>query len=290
MTDHLVALPPVWRYVNQFLHTQWAQDPSLMRCGPDATAMAAEFAYPGRYIPEELMHDLYVKWAGADVASNLQGTSIEQIKAWLASASIGCIDMQPLVDEFNRGNKDPLRLELGAMNRQGVAQIITVADEAFLFQAVPNPHYDAADPNSSPYIRGQRLHNWVDAADPHHTVYHHVIFRVGYSDNEGYGLYAEPAAPAFCVNSKGQFTPVKILWSDIEAAGVMHCLAIMPNGVAKPPDGFDYRTGTWPEPPKPALDYEAIEADLTAFKTQIDAERAASDARLAKILAELAAH
>lgn len=283
--DHRVELKPPWRYLNQFASSQWATDPSTMRCGPDATAMAAELAYPGRWIPEELLDELYRKWAGPDVASDQQGTTIQQITAWLASVKIGFIDMQPLVDEFRSGNKDPLRLELGAMNHQGVPQILTVVDEAPMYEAVPNPHYDAADANSSPYIRGPMLHPWAKPGE-----YSHVIFRVGYSDSEGYGLYADGAAPSFCVNKAGQFEPVKILWSDIEAAGVMHCLAIMPSGVPTPPSGFDYRSGTWPEPPKPTLDPEELIKDIEAMQTQIDQERAASDARLKSILAELGAH
>lgn len=286
--DHQINLPDHFQYVNQFAPSVYAEHPSTMRCGPASTAMAAEIAYPGRWNPTQLEDALYREWAGPDVATDENGTQLSQITAWLAQQHVGFINMQSLVDEFNNGNKDPLRLELGAMNAQGVPQIITVFDEAYLFQAVPNPHYDAADPGSAPYIRGSRLHNWVDASDPKHTVYHHVILRIGFSDSEGYGLYAEPAAPGFCVNSKGQFEPVKILWSDVEAAGVTSCLAIMPSGVPTPPSGFDYRSGTWPEPEKPALDAASLKADVEAFKAQLDQERQASDATFLKILAELA--
>jgi hypothetical protein len=291
MTDHMVNLPGAWHYINQFSSSQWALDPSLMKCGPDATSMAAEFAYPGRWVPEQLMDTLYRAWAGNDVAGNLNGTTIEQIKAWLASVKIGYIDMQPLVDEFARGNKDPLRLELGAMNAQNVPQIITVVDEAPLYEAVPNPHYNADDATSSPYIRGAMLHPWAKPGE-----YSHVMLRVGYSDSDGYGLYADGAAPSFSVDSKGNFTPVKILWSDIEAAGVMHCLAIMPPSVDVPPADFDYRTGTWPippAPPKPVIDVEALASDLETLKSQMDSERAsaqaATDATFLKLIAELKA-
>ncbi len=278
MTDHLVKLPNVWRYVNQFVSTRWASDPSLMRCGPDSTAMAAEFADPGKWIPEELMDQLYRQWAGPDVASNQQGTTIEQIKGWLSSVGIAFIDMQGLVDEFAKGNRDPLRLELGAMNAQDVPQILTVVDEAPMYEAV----WDEAQ---GQYVRGEKLHPWA-----HPGQYSHVVFRVGYSDDQGYGLYADGAAPGFSISKAGDFTPVKILWSDIEAAGVMHCLAIMPHGVSAPPAGFDFRSGTWPEPAKPALDTKALMDDLEAAKAQLDQERAASDATFLKLLAELAAH
>lgn len=291
MTDHLVHLPPVWRYVNQFQSTKWAVSPSLMRCGPDATAMAAEFSDPGRWIPEQLEDELYRAWAGPDVVGNGNGTTIEQIKAWLTSADIGFLDMQSLVDEFQHGNRDPLRLELGAMNRQNVPQIITVVDEAPLYEAVPNPHFNPNDSNSSPYVRGAMLHPWAKPGE-----YSHVMFRVGFSDSDGYGLYADGAAPHFSLDNHGNFTPVRILWSDIEDAGIMHCLAIMPHAVKAPPANFDYRTGTWPEPPPPpapVLDTAALLSDLEAMKAQVDAERAvaqaAMDATFLKLIAELKA-
>ena len=284
MTDHMVNLPSAWHYLNQFSSSQWATDPSLMRCGPDATSMAAEFADPGKWIPEQLMDTLYRAWAGNDVASNLQGTTIEQIKGWLTSVGIGFIDMQNLVNEFQAGNRDPLRLELGAMNRQNVPQIITVVDEAPLYEAIPNPN--AAEAVNTPYVRGAMLHPWAKPGQ-----YSHVMFRVGYSDSDGYGLYSDGAAPKFSLDSHGSFTPVRILWSDIEQGGVMHCLAIMPHGVPVPPANFDYRTGTWPVPPPPPLDAVQLVADMVAMKAAIDADlaarTAATDALFMKYIAEL---
>lgn len=252
MADHLIKLPSVFRYLNQFQPSKWAAQPSLMLCGEASTAMAAEIAYPGRYIPEELMYDLCLKWAGADVASDPNGSTITEVMNWLKSAYIGYIDLQPLVDQANAGNTDPLRHMLGNMNKQNVAHIITVADESQLHQAVPN---SVADPNN-PYVRGAKLHNWADQGMSH------VMLRVGFSDTDGYGLYAEPAAPAFCEDSKGNFQPVKILWSDILSAKILHCVAIMPNGVAVPPQGIDFDwTTPWPVP-APVLDFKASLSDL----------------------------
>ena len=269
--DYLVKLPSSWRYINQFIHTHWSEDPSTMRCGPDSSALAAEFAYPGRWDPVELMHDLYVKWAGADISSNKQGTTIEEIKNWLASVHIGFIDLQLLVDEHNKGNRDPLRHMLGWMNKQNVPQIVTVTDEAYMRKAVLDAQHE--------YVSGPILHSWTNPDDPHHTVYSHVIFRVGFSDSDGIGYYADPAAPNFCLDSKGNFTPVPILWSDMEKAGIMHALAIMPHGVSVPPEGlnFNWANTPWPTPP-PKIDLDraaqavhGLDAPLQALKNMADA-------------------
>src|SRR5207247_2168079 len=91
-------------------------------------------------------------------------------------------------------------------------------------------------------------------------------YRVGYSDSDGYGLYAEPAAPAFCQDAHGNFKPVPIMWSDVEKAGIMHCLAIMPHGVAVPPQGFSYTNGVWPEPPPPPVNHHAIADTIAAIQ------------------------
>jgi hypothetical protein len=248
LADHLIQFPSNWRYLDQFAHTRYAPKPSLMLCGECSTAMAAELAYPGRWIPEELVAQLCQKWTGkADDVSNNYGTTTEEVKSWLDANHIGYIDLQNLVDEFNHGNKDPLRHQLGYMNSKGIPQIITVVDEEPIYEAVPNPNND---PNT-PYVRGPKLHPWAKPKE-----YSHVMFRVGYSDSEGYGLYADPAAAAFCENKDGSFKPVKILWSDIEEAGVMHCLAVMPSGVT---------AESWDKPPKPELDVAQLAQSLVSL-------------------------
>ena len=167
-----------------------------------------------------------------------------------------------------------MRLELGHQNMQNVAQIITIVNMGSLHEAVLS---------GDKYVQGASLYPWPG----HGEGVSHVILRIGTGQNIGH--YADSAAPSFCLDEKGKFRPARILWSDIEAAGVMHCLAIMPDDVPAPPAGFSFQHGVWPEPPKPAVDLAAIKSDLNDFKMLIDQERAASDARLLKILAELSA-
>lgn len=241
MTDIAVKLPANFRYLNQFAPSKWAADPSLLLCGETCAAMAAEFAYPGKYVPEQLIEELCVRFTGQpDTKANPWGTTKGELEDWFKSVSIGFIDMGAQVDEFNKGNEAPLHNEIMAQNEQGVPQIIAVADEAYLIE----------------FGTGKNLHSWVNKNDPNHKVYGHVIFRVGYGD--GYGLYMEPAAPAFA-------HPVKIGWNDVKAAKIVTCLAIMPNGVATPPAQFSYTNAKWPTPPKPQPDFAKIAANLDSM-------------------------
>lgn len=241
MTDIAVKLPANFRYLNQFAPSKWAADPSLLLCGETCAAMAAEFAYPGKYVPEQLIEELCVRFTGQpDTKANPWGTTKGELEDWFRSAYIGFIDMGAMVDEFNKGNEAPLHNEIMAQNEQGVPQIIAVADESFLIE----------------FGTGKNLHSWVNKNDPNHKVYGHVIFRVGYGD--GYGLYMEPAAPAFA-------HPVKIGWNDVKAAGIVTCLAIMPNGVSTPPAGFSYTSAKWPTPPKPAPDLVKLASNLDSM-------------------------
>jgi len=265
--DHLITLPTNWRYLNQFAPSKWAPAPSHERCGPASTAMAAEFADPSRWIPEELEHDLYVKWAGPDEASDTAGTAIEQVKAWLTSVGIGFIDMQSLVDEFTRGSRDPLRLELEHQNDQGVPQIMTVIDMGRLHEWMQ----DGSNPS---------LYPWVG----HGAGVSHVIFRVGYSDSDGYGCYADPAAPGFCEDSKGHFQPARIPFADIAASGLWHTLAIMPHNVPAPPSGFSFQRGQWP-PEQPKIDVASALSTIESMAATITALSAA----LANVRADLGA-
>lgn len=250
MTDHLIPLPHTFRYLNQFAPSSWAPNPSKYRCVTASVSMLAEIAYPGRWIPEELEHDLYVKWAGPDVASDTQGVAKQPVLDWLHSVGIGFIDMADLL-----GDHAALKAEIQAQNEQGVPQLITVADESFLKDAVT----------------GVKLHNWADQG------LSHAFIRVGFSDNAGYGLYFEPAAPGFA-------QPVPISWDNsITLAGVITALAIMPAGVPTPPQGFRYTTGTWPAP-KPVFDQAKAELTLSAALTAAQATEAA----LANVLHDLA--
>ena len=230
MTDHIIPLPSTFRYLNQFAPSQWAPSPSKYRCVSATAAMCAEIAYPGRWIPEELEHDLYVKWVGPDVATDTQGVAKQPVLDWFKSVNIGYIDLAGLLSDDTA-----LKAEIQAQNEQGVAQLITVADESKLYDAVT----------------GVKLHNWAD------TGLSHCFLRVGFSDNQGYGLYYEPAAPGFT-------QPVPISWDNsIMPAGVITCVAIMPAGVPVPPAGFRYTSGKWPAP-KPTFDAAKAESTLAA--------------------------
>ncbi len=244
MTDFVVHLPPNFRYLNQFAPSSWAPNPSKYRCGTAVSAMVAEIAYPGKWIPEELEHDLYVKWAGPDVPTDENGVTKEQILAWLSQANIGHIDMSNLVAEFQNGNRDPLHNELMAQNRQHVPQILTVNDESQLYD-----------------IAGHKLHAWADQG------LHHVILRVGFSDDQGYGLYYEPAAPGFP-------QPVKIPWERIIACGLITAIAIMPAGVPQPPVDFRFTQGVWP-PPKPVISIDDAMARIESVEQAMQASLAA---------------
>lgn len=200
--------------------------------------MAGEIAYPGRWIPEELVAELCLKWTGqADTVNDPYGSTKAQVWDWLASVGIGKIDMASLLT----GDDLALRTEMQQQNDAGLPQILTVADEAYLYES------------------GTRkpLHPWVDANDPNHTVYSHVMLRVGYSDDHAYGLYMDPAAPAFS-------QPVKIDWADMRSAGIITAIAIFPHGVS-----------SWPlPPPKPTLDVAKVEVTLAAALTALSAAQA----------------
>ncbi len=257
MTEHLVNLPSTFKYLNQFAASQWAPHPSLYRCVTATEAMAGEIAYPGRWIPEQLEDALYTRFAGPDVPSDQQGLTKEQVLTWLHEVNIGHIDLADLLHDT-----ETLRHELGAQNKQNVPQIITVGDESQLHEAVQDA--------SGNWVRGAKLHNWVD------TGLSHCFLRVGYSPDSPYGLYAEPAAPGFCTDATtGRFRSVRILWSDLMAAGVITAISIMPHNVPTPPSGFRYYGGDsqpdhlWPEP-KPTINTDGATSTLHAMLAALD--------------------
>lgn len=260
MPDHLIHLPPNFRYLNQFAPSQWAPNPSKYRCVSASAAMLAEIAYPGRWIPEELEHDLYVKLAGPDVASDTNGIDKGPILDWFHSVNIGFVDMAALVE----GDMEALRLEITAQNVQNVPQMLCVRDESQLRHA----------------LTGAKLHAWADQG------LHHCFIRVGFSDDRGYGLYYEPAAPGFA-------QPVPISWHDsIVPAGIITAVALMPAGVPTPPANFSFQHGAWPVP-KPVLDtakalstIAAMQQALTSNQDAMEAMKAAM-ANLANDLAQL---
>jgi hypothetical protein len=201
MGDHIINLPEHYRYINQFAPSTWAPKPSLFRCVTASVAMLMEIAYPGRWIPEELEHDLYVKWAGPDVSTDQQGIDKAPVLQWFHEVGVGFVDLGNLLSD-----QPTLKHVIQRMNDMNIPQLFAVGDESFLRRATDNT----------------KLHAWNDKGMGH------AFVRVGYSDNEGYGLYMEPAAPGFP-------QPVPISWQDsIEPANLVTCVAIMPHGVAQP--------------------------------------------------------
>lgn len=253
---------------------------SEYRCEAAVLTALSMFAYPNHFSdPSALMHEIYVKYvSGGDVPANQQGMTKEEFLAWCASPdtlggkSIGIHDLQAIVDS---GDMDALRLEMAAMNACGIPVALGIADESHLYQAVQN-----ADESWS---RGPKLHNWSD------TGLAHVIIRIGMDMVHPITLISDPAA-----NCPPFKYPTPILWEDLVACRMTTAIGVMPPGIPTPAPGFRfYENGVqhvWPVPPVAPPDYEAIEADMIAFKTELEAERAASDVRIAKILAELAAH
>lgn len=237
MTDHIIPLPSTFQYVNQFAPSQWAPHPSNYRCVTATMAMCAEIAYAGRWNPPQLEDQLYTRFAGPDVPTDQQGLTKAQVLTWFHEVGIGFIDLADMLSDDTA-----LKAEIQAQNEQGVAQLITVADESKLYDAVS----------------GVKLHNWAD------TGLSHCFLRVGFSDDQGYGLYYEPAAPGFT-------QPVPISWDNsIMPAGVITAVAIMPAGVPVPPAGFRYTSGKWPEP-KPMFDATKAESTLAASMAALDA-------------------
>jgi len=240
MTDHIIPLAPSFRYVNQFASSTWAPTPSHDRCATASTAMLAEIAYPGRWIPEELEHDLYQQMAGPDVASDTNGIPPKPLLDWFAKVNIGVIDLSSRLS-----NLDDLRAEMEAMNKQGLPQLVEILDESKMKNA----------------RTGAPLYSW-----PSSGLVHYIV-RVGYSDDSGYGLYFDPAAPGFQ-------QPIPVSWADsLVPAGIYFACAIMPARtppVGPPPAGFSYQTGVWPKP-APVFDAAKAESTVAAAIQALDA-------------------
>ncbi len=242
--DHIIPLGNNFQYVNQFQPSTWAPHPSNDRCVTATMAMLGEVAYPGRWNPPQLEDQLYTRFAGPDIPTNEQGLTKANVLKWFDEVGIGYIDLASLIG----GDMEALLQEIEAQNKQGVPQLLTVADESKL--------YDART--------GAKLHNWVDVG------LSHCFMRAGFSDSDGYGLYFEPAAPGFQ-------QPVPIAWRgeySIATAGIITALAVMPHGVQVPPAGFRYTSGTWPAP-KHVFDQAKAESTLAAALIALDAARGA---------------
>lgn len=237
MTDHLIHLPGNFKYVYQF------DGGSQYKCVEASLAMAAQIAYPDRYAnPAHLMSQIYTQYVGPDVAGDRNGTTADQAIAWLQSQHIGHMVLDV-------GDPNALHAQIQQMNLAGVPQLISIGDESFLHDAKT----------------GHTLHNWVDSLN-HGS---HCMLRVGFSDDQGYGLYMEPAAaPNFA-------EPVAISWQNFLDGGIVGCIAIFPAGMTEYP----------PKPPKPAFDQAKAELTLTAAL----AAAQATESALQNVLHDLAA-
>lgn len=249
-----IIIPRLPKYVNQFQPTNEAPHPSLFRCGPASGAMCLDFAYPNKYDPYLVEHQEYVKLVGPDVASDQNGVTNAIMLKFFADYHVGIVDMQSLVDQgLQHGEYAPLYAEIEAQNRQGIIQFLSVADEGLLLD-------DAT---------GASLHPGLH--------YGHCIVRLGFSDDAGYGLYFDPAAPQACTDPKtGKNVPVHISWTESMAkAHINSCFAIMPPGVVPPPAGFSFQSGKWPAP-KPIFDAAKAESTVAAMLQAIAALQSAT--------------
>jgi hypothetical protein len=246
MTDIIISRLP--KYVNQFAATPEAPKPSLFRCGTAAGAMCVDFNQPDKYDPYMIEHSEYVKLVGPDVSTDDNGVTNQIMLQFFRDMGVPIVDMQGLVDEgLQTGNYQPLYDEIEAQNKAGLIQFMSVADESLLI-----------DDNT-----GASLHPGLH--------YGHCIVRLGFSTDQGYGFYWDPAAPQACTDPKtGKNVPVRISWSNsILRARPNFCMGIMPPGIAVPPAGFSYQKGTWPAPAKPAPDLTKLVNNLDSMSTML---------------------
>ena len=242
MTDIIISRLP--KYVNQFAATSEAPKPSLFRCGTAAGAMCVDYAYPNKYDPYQVEHEAYQKYVGPDVNTDQNGVTNDIMLQFFKDYHVGVLDMQSLVDEGLRtGNYGPLYDEIEAQNKQGFIQFMSVADESLLID-------DST---------GASLHPGLH--------YGHCIVRLGFSTDQGYGLYFDPANAQACTDARtGKNVPVKISWSNsIVKARPNFAMAIMAPGVPAPPAGFSFQKAQWPAPAKPAPDLTKLAATLKSM-------------------------
>lgn len=222
---------------------QFTKGNSLYRCVAFVLAALSAFAYPKKFAGANLntlASGIYQHYAGQDIDTNTNGLTKEQAVDYLNAAHIGYVDLQHLVDQG--GDYEALRLEMAAMNRQGVPQLLTIADESHLHYA-PN---------------GQKLHNWNDAG------LSHCIVRLGMDEHDTVGYYLDPAAPV------PPFTyPTPIKWEDIVACRPITALGIMPPGVEAPPAGFSYQNAKWPTP-EPVVNLDNAASTLHSISSAMD--------------------
>ncbi len=257
MTDHGITVPDSFAFVNQYASNKFAKKPSKSRCVTASVAMTMEIVAPNRWNPEQLEDELYVQWAGPDVASDTQGIDISKVLPWFQQQGIPFVDLTPLLST----DDTQLRHTMERMNLMGIPQILTVEDESKLCD-----------------IAGHKLHNWADQGEGH------AFVRVGFSDSDGGGLYYEPAAPGF-------EQPVRISWANsIVPAKLHNVFAVIPVAFGQPPVDFDWLTQEWPrkvEQPDLATVHTALQTALASMDA-VNQHTLTTQTALAQVMAEMA--
>jgi hypothetical protein len=250
MADHLIASPAGFRPV-------CANEPgkSPTRQGAAALVTLVQLVGAGMWKdPQAYVGEVYEEITGQpDVPANQQGVTKAQVLAWLTTHNIATIDMDPLLS-------DPVSLkhEIQAQNLSGVRQLLVLGREDILKHAVT----------------GAVLHNWLINSPGQPA----SLIREGYSDSVAYAYYLDVALNASFAQ------PVPITWDDIQASGLLACIAILPAGVEAPPSDFRFFAGLdstgsmlppnpWPVPaPVPvAVDVESVSSTLTSMETAFTA-------------------
>jgi hypothetical protein len=256
MADYLMKLPQSFEPV--YAHA-FGRSPA--RHIAASLAVIAQFVKPSllaRLSPQALATQIYEQYTGQpDIPSNTIGMTKAQVLDWLRSQQIGYIDMADQLSDLST-----VKHEFQAQDISGVCQLFILDDGSHLRYAKNT----------------QALHNWIEPSSDAPTST--SLVRIGFSDSQPQAYYLDgEAAPAFS-------QPLPILWQDLVDAGILACIAILPDGVSEaPPPSFRYFAGVdpqsgqllppnkWPVPvpPAPVIDVDQIASTLSAADTAITA-------------------
>jgi hypothetical protein len=220
--------------------------------------------------PQDFVSAVYEDITGhPDVPANLDSITKDQAVAYLATLDIEAYD---LIARFD--NLTDLKHEIQALNLAGLPQLIVLAREDKLSQAFTHVP----------------LHNWLGVSEQGQAC---SIIRVGYNDEASdgqlpYAYYLDGLLPPAFKQ------PVPIAWQDVENSQLIACLAVLPPGVAVPPESFRFYGGQDPEghpivnqwpipvPAKPEIDVDSLSSTLAAANQALtSASQAVSAAQLA---------
>lgn len=226
---------------------------SRFRGMASALAALSAFARPGTWHDlDELAHQIQQQYAGNDDAANTNGLAREQALDWLARNQIGVVDLQ---EHLDRNDMESLRQIMAAMNRNGIPQLLLVADDTQLVLAT----------------NGAKLHNWRDGSGENGC-----LVRLGLEEHQPVGYYLDPACPC------PPFPyPTPIEWKSVLDSKLLAVIAVMPSGVDVPPADFNWFLAgvQWPQP-KPVMDLTSVAASVAALSAsnrnqaqRIDEER-----------------